>query len=425
MDFFTLCIISASVFTLTALYFSAPRIFISNSNGQPEGTPAYQYILLKMKAVLNPPNADIATLLKERADSNQRLVRALNLSNTFVSPDPATHKEFVTQAQSLLTSAKRRGWTHFQGIALEAARWQITQLDQSSQESPGIPFDSFIQNVTLIVVLVGLLRVDKPIDSFSYLDVCTVAKNITTLWALSKRPEPIPATLLEQLSNHLSELVGAEEEKFPYPLNFVVPAWETLWRVVATTVAYSYNDETVCEEFCTFNSSPSEDAFRGEKQLGEDAPHLSRHVSIKSVVNEAMRLHPPSKRIARVRRRAWCPSFIDIWTKPDNTLTRRKHHADVERLLRCQDVWGLDAEKFRHSRHDTQLEGLPQEREESMGFVFGHGPLRCIAASWAPLAAAVISGAIIESLRADKYNLDSGEAIGGRDGWAGWSFNKI
>ena len=34
----------------------------------------------------------------------------------------------------------------------------------------------------------------------------------------------------------------------------------------------------------------------------------------------------------------------------------------------------------------------------SFDFVFGHGPLRCVAASWAPMAAAAISGTIMAHL---------------------------
>lgn len=420
MYYFLLSIFCVSLTTLMTLYFHSPTFFNKKSNGR--NAPTYHQLLLAMKAVLHPPNTDITTLLKERADSNQRLVCALNLSNTFVSPDPATHKEFVGHAQSLLNSAKRRGWTYFEGIALEAARWQISNSALSCPENPSIPFDSFIQNVTLIVVLVGLLQVDKPIDSFSHLDVCIVAKNITSLWALSKRQEPISPIVLDQLSDHLRRLVG-DEEKFPYPLNFVVPAWETLWRVVATTVAYSYNDEATCEAFYTFNARPSDDAFRGEGQLGE-GERQGPHITIKSIVNEAMRLHPPSKRIARLRRRVWCPSFIDLWLGPDVKYATKKYHADVERLLQCQDVWGLDAEAFKPSRHDMRVDNMVREREESMSFVFGHGPLRCIAASWAPTASAVISGALIGELRADEYILQIGQGIGGRDGWAGWTFEK-
>jgi hypothetical protein len=52
-----------------------------------------------------------------------------------------------------------------------------------------------------------------------------------------------------------------------------------------------------------------------------------------------------------------------------------------------------------------------------MNFVFGQGPLRYVAASWAPMAAAVISGAIMAYFDRESYILEPGRCIGGRKGW--------
>ena len=72
-------------------------------------TSTYQQILSEVGEILNPNTLTVEEQIAARARSNQRLVRALNLSNTFVSPDPATHKFFVGHAQHLLRSAQRRG----------------------------------------------------------------------------------------------------------------------------------------------------------------------------------------------------------------------------------------------------------------------------------------------------------------------------
>ena len=42
-------------------------------------------------------------------------------------------------------------------------------------------------------------------------------------------------------------------------------------------------------------------------------------------------------------------------------------------------------------------------------------PLRCVAASWAPMAAAVISGAIMAHLERESYILEPCRCIGGRE----------
>ncbi|PPQ96451.1 hypothetical protein CVT26_005124 [Gymnopilus dilepis] len=360
-----------------------------------------------------------------RARSNQRLVRALNLSNTFVSPDPATHKFFVGHAQHLLRSAQRRGWAHLRETAVEATQWQLSSIRSSSnkissvikpdseQQELEIGFKSLIQNVTLVVVLITLLQVDRPAYTFSLDDVSQVAEGITALWALSKKSEPIPPHLLAKLTAHLRRLVPMDGKESDWhhlkPLDFVIPTWETLWRVVATVVGYANGDAAISSALEDFNVCPSDKTFR---QLhSEDSPY-----SVQDVVSEAMRLHPPSKHIGRMAKWSrWCPSFfgrvMGLWTG----MSLRR--ANVEKLLLCE-LWGPDANEFRPSRH-RQREGFA-ERAQAMTFVFGHGPLRCIAASWAPLAAGLIAAAIMSELEANDYKVHAGSAIGGREGWNGW-----
>jgi len=366
----------------------------------------YTYIHLRTRIedILRPQNLSTLDLLAERARSNQRLVRALQLSNTFVSDKAEVRKQFVGQAHGLLNYAQRRGWFALQSIAVEAMKWSENKAGLS--ESSGRPFDSLVQTITLVVVLVGLFQVDNPIDSFCHEDIMLVANHITTLWALSKKTDPIPSSLLDDLNARLRLLVP-DKETFPQPLNFVVPAWETLWRVVATTVAYAQQDPRIWKEFTYFHDNPSENRFRE----GQD-PSLS----VKSVVNEAMRLHPPSRHIARMRRRPWCPSWIG---RVVGTMGYEKIVADVEAMLRCE-IWGMDSQVFRPERHHPII----REQEEAMGFVFGHGPLRCVAASWAPMAASIISGAIIAHLEKENYVLERGRSIGGREGWNGWQIRR-
>jgi len=65
------------------------------------------------------------------------------------------------------------------------------------------------------------------------------------------------------------------------------------------------------------------------------------------------------------------------------------------------------------------------EQAEAMNFVFRHAPLRCVAASWAPMAAAVIFGAIMTQLERESYILELGRCIGGRDWSNAWQVSRI
>jgi len=362
-----------------------------------------------IKAILHPQNVSVPDLLAERARSNQRLVRALQLSNTFVSEKPDVHKQFVNRARRLLNTAEQRGWSAFQSIAVEAIQWYDKEPGISES---GCPFSSLVQSTTLVVVLAGLLQVDNPIDSFSHADITLVTNNITTLWALSKKPEPIPSSFFDDLSSRLRLLVP-DDKTFSQPLDFVVPAWETLWRVVATTVAYAQRDPLILKEFEYFHGDPSDERFR----KGQNS-----EFSVKDVVFEAMRLHPPSKHIARVRRRTWCPSLITrVIGKVYAITIYESNVADIEAVLRCE-VWGTDRKMFKPERHHQSI--ISPEQEKALTFVFGHGPLRCVAASWAPMAAAVISATIMAHLERESYILEPGRCIGGREGWNGWKVRR-
>lgn len=414
-----------SIILFTSIYLLQSKLFRNRKKAIDHLT--YHQLLFEIKDVLNPTDLNVEEQLTERALANQRLIHALHLSNTFVSPDSAVHKAFVTHAQHLLKGAQRQGWAHFQSMAIEAVQWQLssfqTSIDQphsskaSDKAQEGtIKFDSFVQNITLIVVLVGLLQVDKPIHSFSHHNVTLVARRITTLWALSKKFEPIPPVLLEDLTTHLRHLVPMKTEEdeahFLKPLDFLIPAWETLWRVVATSAAYACRDGDMKKAFEDFNDFPSDGTFRS---LQDD-----KALSVKSIVSEAMRLHPPSKHIGRLRRRwRWCPSFIVRLIGRDTLIGIRQ--ADIERLLRCE-IWGPDADEFRPSRHHHPE--FFAEQAQAMAFVFGHGPLRCIAGSWAPVAVGVIAGAVLNQLEINGYALHAGPMIGGREGWDNWIIKK-
>lgn len=359
----------------------------------------HDHLLRNIKNILHPDGASLQTLLTERAYSNKRLIRALALSNTFVSEDRDIHAAFVTRARRLLSHTQRNGWAHFQSIARDAIQWQLQSADAQTTTDMEYSFDKVLQNITLYVVLQGILQIEN-VAASSYEDVDVVASSITKLWALSKKTEPIPPHILVDLMVHLRRLVP-DEDDFPAPLNFIVPTWETLWRVVATIVAYSHDSDGIQQAFQTFNACPKDDTYRAIED--------GNTINVKGVVTEALRLNPPSKRIGRSKASRWCPPSLTAWAPW--TIVK----ANVEALLHC-DIWGPDAKAFLPDRHNSDSAA---EQREAMSFVFGYGPLRCIAASWAPVAAAVIAGVVLE-----EYTVVSGKDIGERDGWQGWKLKK-
>ena len=341
-----------------------------------------------IKSILHPPNALLHQLLEERAHANQRLVRALGLSNTFVSSDEDVHKDFVVRAHRLLSGAQRRGWPHFHAIARDAVQWQHDSVgDENHPSSRNYSYSTTIQAITLYVVLIALLDVE---EIPSYADACTAAAEITALWAQSKGDATIPPARVAELHACLRRL-APNAETLPAPVDLIVPAWETLWRVVAATIAKTHDAPDIRATFEALSTNTIDGT------------------SARRVVAEAMRLSPPSRRIGRVTACAWVPACLARWA-PRNVVK-----ADVAELLQSADLWGKDCDDFVPARHD-QL--LPAQKE-AMACAFGQGPLRCIAASWAPMAAAMIVAAIFE-----EHTVIPGKDLGGREGWSGWALRR-
>ena len=436
-----------------------------------------QHSLNTVDCVLEPgpspspykPSIDINTLLLERAIPNARLVRALGLTNTFVSTSPEVHHNFVRRALGMLHRAKGKGWAWVADIAKVAVasgglenQSAATHLAPQDSEEHIIKFDTLVQNTTLLVVLVVLLGQDEGVlessasDASPYFtrsDIECVARNITLLWGLSKLPQAIPPHILEELNVALGRLTGGrpqgnecngEEDEdedenlegFDNPLDFVVPAWETLWRVVATMVAYAYASEdddsaNVKEALMEFMQDPTEAQFRRASNANAASASSSlldpNIVDVMSIVTECMRLHPPSKHISRSKARAWWGFVLNIipasWRQHPwgmSYLTRVKVDADVGALLRCRKIWGADAASFVPRRH-LPLK-VTKEQKEAMRWVFGYGKLRCVAEKWAPMAAGVVAGAIVERMEREGMEVVKGKGgIGGRGGWEGWS----
>jgi hypothetical protein len=331
------------------------------------------------------------------------------------------------------------------------------------------------------------LEVENPFESdlqppsqpsyFQRSDVELVAQNITLLWGLSKRPDSIPKHLLKELNGALGRLMqvrvrgrgqdekvkeqefdgvpedemnrkrGRDEdtEEFHNPLDFVVPAWETLWRVVAVTIAYAYacggDSEGVKRALVEFAKNPTEAQFRRplntntdtywSSLINPDSEELGQEPAVgpnvECIIAESLRLHPPSKRISRSKPWAWWAGFLQMlptrWGVSIENVTSVKIHADVGALLRCPEIWGSDAASFVPQRHLSPR--VTEEQNEAMGWVFGYGRLKCVAATWVPLAVGVVAGVVVERIEEGGMEVVRGEGgVGGREGWLGWVIRR-
>lgn len=377
-------------------------------------TPPLYSTIRDIKNLLSPINVPIAELLQARSIPNVRLRRAFQIHNTFVSDSPFIHTHFLQHARRLITVVTNRGWPDFYNLAVQAV--------SASLPDTVIPFDTFIQIATLRVIVIGLLGVNADAADLKFDDLVFVAQNITELWRLSKIPEPVPDNILHDLNLRLRRLIPDHEE-FPNPLEFIIPSWETLWRVVAVAVAHAHNDQRLLEAFRKLRENPTFEQFK-EFDEKEDYP------SVEFIVEETMRISPPTRHITRA---VSCrPQFLGFLPSPLTFLlepffvSTEYRVADIEGI-QTSHVWNPRPSNFHPMRHAPSRRG-PDQEATLLGF--GYGPLACIASKWAPVAAGLVAAAVLE--RADSnqnpgaaYWIEMGERIAkGRAEWHGWSVKR-
>lgn len=387
------CILSAIVLAVVVVFY---RLLQSD----PARTISRIYLtnLEDVLKLLHSPGVPLPELLRTRADANQRLRRAFHLESTFVSADPAVHSAFVKAATELISP--RLTWSLFAEIAVHAASLCLP----SSQGS--IALDIYVQRVCMYVVLVAVLHADID-DSSSHLveDLDLMTRGITDLWQQSKTTANPSAEILAQLNSRLRAWLPTREN----PIELIIPAYETMWRVVAIAVALIGEDKharTAFEEYLQNPTHPQFTQFYGELP------------SVQAIVSEVLRLYPPTRRISRVVTRSRLSSLPTSIAR----LFRLQHEttvsADIEAVQRGS-VWGPTAQEFDAMRHHP---ARCTDVQRATMLAFGAGHLGCVAKNWAPQAGALIIAAVLETLGDSKEcRMGVGKEIGGREGWEGWS----
>lgn len=384
-------------------------------------------VMSAIRAVLEPPSTSLQALLTSRAGSNERLRLSFRLTNTFVSDDPDVHRSFVTQARALIHSE-----------STPRARRTFAELCSSvvheylhNNAKPRAAFDDVVQVVTFKIILSSLFHTDLGLLTDDD-EILFAARAINTLWQLSKQRTPPPPDLLPTLNTLLRGWLPAYDN----PLDFIVPTYETMWRVVASAVAlvHRHGGPALRASFTTFLENPDRTHYQiwpsaSSSSSSADADaDADATASIEAVVLETMRHFPPTRRISR-RASVPSPFFSSLFTSAsaaDVTVV-----ADIASAHHSPTVWGPTHTAFDPSRfHPARL---TEEQKQCM-LAFGYGPLKCVAKDWAPHTAALVVAALLsatcrtggEGRASDPgFNIVEGERIGSREGWEGWEVVKV
>ncbi|KAG2139045.1 hypothetical protein DEU56DRAFT_801512 [Suillus clintonianus] len=320
------------------------------------------------KAMLGPRNTDHEAEIRSRIHPHEHF--ALTSSSAIL--DPSRHDSFIQDARALIASVSPQqcaGWQKFVKCAEKC-----TEIFLPNRE---VDFAAFIQSVIFCIIITGFYGVDP--GTLSPVDVAfmTNALNRHSVCASQQSSLP-PDELYAMMRERICTWVG--EERATRALETILPAYESMWRVAAVTLAYAKGNQHTCNAFLDFSENPTQKQFRSFKVK-------NTRPSVEAIINEVLRLHPPIRRIARKTRHPW-------W---ERVFYPTQEIADIGAIHRSR-VYGAHLETFDAMRFYSQ-----HEHQYMRLLAFGHGGLSCVAAEWAPMATALIVAKIIDKVDDVRY----------------------
>ncbi|KAJ8071640.1 hypothetical protein OCU04_001960 [Sclerotinia nivalis] len=323
-----------------------------------------------------------SSTLHSRAPPNQRLVSVFFISNAFTTTDQIIYKSFLAEAKYLLKTSN----DEFSGLA-------HSTLLLAQETSSSVPFTEPIHLNTLIQVVCFRFVLLKFFPSTTLVpcsnsSILRITGLINALWISSKcscssgHPQMSMQNSLHHEIDSLFPLL--EKGNNENPLNIILPAYETLWRVVLR-----------CFLEVSF-LKPSDVTAQWKKIIHEFLRNISPmqfserkgRCSARDIVFESLRLYPPTKRIYRQNQKAG--GIVAI---------------DVEYLQRTEEIWGMDGSEFRPERW-SKLESTDDATYKEAWMPFGKGSFQCPALKVAPMMIGMLVGCLVETFGNGQWTLE-------------------
>lgn len=310
--------------------------------------------------------------LPQRAGPNGRLVTAFGIQNAFTTTDVKEYKNFLARVKPKIHM------TDFDWQRASASAISYLDLLKPKDTTSTIPLESMVQTFVFQMVIRQLFPDTGPI---SEPDIKFVTTSINTLWIGSKsctfQEQPKFISLKLELLSKLAEILDISpvdpSGDMKNPLNLILPAYETLWRVVLRCFlevrfrpsSRSSHSQEILKKFAHITVKANFEA----RSLFEP------YISVKDIVNEALRLYPPTRRVYR----------------QDGEVV---YKIDVENMQRSEEKWGSDAMVFDPRRW---LDGCDKKYLERVFMPFGKGKFTCPAENtFGPVMIGLLVGVLVE-----------------------------
>ncbi|KAG9682618.1 hypothetical protein KCU95_g14153, partial [Aureobasidium melanogenum] len=310
------------------------------------------------------PTAPKNTLsaLEARARPNQRLKLAFGIDSCFTSSDERSCKSFRAYVEKLLYVDEKE-WVNFAATARDTAKEALDGGNGDTASLFGV-----VQLLTLKTML-RVLWPDHDLKQSTNEQIATLAHEVNMQWLRSKErnSNDDPSCLFDEQTS-LKDAVRAvfpdwnEDDGNENPCNFILPGYETMWRVVLRCfieVKARNHHHAMLWNYALwkFLRQPTKQAL--ERPLME----VQNRLAAIHIAQEALRLYPPTRRIYREHRSA------------DGQKTTVS--ADIEAMQRDPSIWHNQPNIFNPERW------IGIEDGHAKGYMpFGVSPFNCPAKRW-------------------------------------------
>ncbi|PPJ59800.1 hypothetical protein CBER1_04343 [Cercospora berteroae] len=329
-----------------------------------------------------------------RACPNQRLVKAFGIENSFIVTEKQASEDFRGVVEQKI-QANAPEWVDFAAVARSIA------LEQVSGEEESRNLFEVVQMLSIKMVRKVIWGVGEEAEGIDD-QLCVLAREVNKQWLKSKKYDDAflqagdEVEMPEELKKALMEVFDWDgEDRKANPLNFILPGYETIWRVVLRcfielSARYHSNSSVWVKAFKEFLDNPT------PKQLKHRMGVNGDEISALMVSKEILRLYPPTRRVYR--------------RFEDENGEAYSIAADIESMQRDASVWEGDPLTFRPERW-IDISG-----EDEKWLPFGAKPFRCPAKQslnvYIPFGVsmiAVLTGALLEATE-NRWEY-SGEAL--------------
>ncbi|PWY71793.1 hypothetical protein BO94DRAFT_608432 [Aspergillus sclerotioniger CBS 115572] len=290
--------------------------------------------------------------VKSRALSNTRIQAAFGIHNAFTSGDHDYVVEFVTKAKEYL-NVRAEDWVQRADSLQDAAQVWVEHPNGE------IHLASMAQSLTLRFMMLTLFDTHfrPPHNTNSYL--AGFARAINQAWMFAKEESGlIRFNHNDILRDNITAFFPAYDfmQGTDNPLNFILPGYETTWRVVIRLfleIRRARNQDWI-DTMALYALEPTKINFLDKTRGG---------VSVENLVMEALRLYPPTRRIHRT---------FHFDNEKKSTVDEVSYSADIEACHLSKKIWGRDALEF------NPLRWAHVTNEQSDAFMpFGAAPFEC------------------------------------------------